>query len=480
MSRTFRGTLAPAFAQALVLLAFAAGTATAAPPWPPAPSPLTAQPSSQDFGLVHVDQGEQGSTVWVQNNEADTVQLGAASVSGDAALRVSNDGCNGQVLATGMGCNVGIGFDPDDDVHYAATLQVPVAGFADLDVPLAGTGGAQRVTLEPSSLDFGSVAVGDSAVRAFTLTSTGNLPFQSIVAIPSGGDVGGFRVEHDGCSLQQLVTGSACDVPSRSQLGASQLREGAMAALARGEAGGAAKRLVLERDKAMAQLVRERLVESVIVLLVRGQAVVAHAQLGKLSHLCSKRLGRLTRRPRWHDAVREPHRECLLGTDRTAREDQVERAPEPHDARQPHRPAVDQRHAPAAAEDAEHRVLLDDPQVAPQRQLKSARNGVSGDGGDHRLTQQHARGAHRPVAIGRDAVALGRSGTLEVGAGAEGAACTPQHAHARLLVGVKRAERVGERLRGRPVDRVADLRLIEDHRRDGTVALDHDAHGARG
>jgi hypothetical protein len=52
-------------------------------------------------------------------------------------------------------------------------------------------------------------------VRSFTLTSTGNLPFQSIVAIPSGGDVGGFRVEHDGCSLQQLVTGSACDVAVR-------------------------------------------------------------------------------------------------------------------------------------------------------------------------------------------------------------------------------------------------------------------------
>ena len=70
----------------------------------------------------------------------------------------------------------------------------------DLDVPLDGTGAAQSVTLEPSSLDFGSVAVGDSALRSFTLTSTGNVPFQSIVAIPSGGDVGAFHVEQDGCS----------------------------------------------------------------------------------------------------------------------------------------------------------------------------------------------------------------------------------------------------------------------------------------
>jgi Cep192 domain 4 len=215
MSHTFRHTLAPAVLQGLLLLALAAGTATAAPPSPPGPSPLTAQPSSQDFGLVHVDQGEQNSSVWVQNSGPDTIQLGASTVGGDAALRVSNDGCNNQMLSSGMGCNVGIGFDPDDDVPYSATLHVPVAGFADLDVPLSGTGAAQRVTLDPAALDFGSVAVGDSAVRTFTLTSTGNLPFQSIVAIPSGGDVGGFRVERDGCSLQQLVTGSACDVAVR-------------------------------------------------------------------------------------------------------------------------------------------------------------------------------------------------------------------------------------------------------------------------
>ncbi len=212
MSHSSRRMLAPAILSALALLALVNGPATAAPP---DPTPLSAQPSAQNFGLVHVDQGEQNASVWVQNTSVDTVQVGAASVVGDAALRVSGDGCAGQLLASGMGCNVGVGFDPDDDVHYAATLHVPVAGFADLDVPLEGTGGAQRVTLEPASLDFGSVAVGDSAVRSFTLTSTGNLPFQSIVAIPSGGDVGAFRVERDGCSLQQLLTGAACDVAVR-------------------------------------------------------------------------------------------------------------------------------------------------------------------------------------------------------------------------------------------------------------------------
>ena len=53
--------------------------------------------------------------------------------------------------------------------------------------------------------------------------------------------------------------------------------------------------------------------------------------------------------------------------------------------RQPDRAAVDQRHAPAPAEDAEDGVLLGDPQVAPERELETARDGVALDRGDHRL-----------------------------------------------------------------------------------------------
>lgn len=211
MSHSFRRTLAPALLLALTLLALAAGPTFAAP----SPSPLTAQPSAQDFGLVRVDQGEQTSYVWIQNASADPVALGGSTLDGASAFRINNDGCAGQQLASGQGCNVGVGFDPSDDVPLTATLHVPTAGFEDLDVPLSGLGGLQQVTLDPSSLDFGAVAVGDSTVRAFTLTSTGNLPFQTIVALPSGGDVGAFRVERDGCSLQQLATGAACDVAVR-------------------------------------------------------------------------------------------------------------------------------------------------------------------------------------------------------------------------------------------------------------------------
>ncbi len=212
MSHPLGRMLAPALMLVLGLLALAAGPAQAAPP---DPSPLLAQPAAQDFGLVPVDQGEQSTNVWIQNAGSVDVQLSAATLDGDSAFRVTSDGCAGQLLAAGQGCNLGVGFDPAAGDAYAATLHVPTSGFADLDVALRGVGGVEQVTLDPPALDFAALAAGDSAVRTLRLTNSGSLPFQFIVAIPSGGDVGAFHVEHDGCSLQQLATGAACDMAVR-------------------------------------------------------------------------------------------------------------------------------------------------------------------------------------------------------------------------------------------------------------------------
>ena len=85
------------------------------------------------------------------------------------------------------------------------------------------------------------------------------------------------------------------------------------------------------------------------------------------------------------DLVDEADRERLGGVDLAAGEDQVERAAEPDDARQPLRAAVDQRHAPAALQAPEARVLARDPQVAPERQLEPAGHAPAADRRDRRL-----------------------------------------------------------------------------------------------
>lgn len=196
----------------LALAALGAAPATAAPVGPP---PLTAQPSSLDFGVVPVDWGEQSSSIWIQNDGPDPLQPGSASIAGSPSYRVSSDGCSGQTLTSGQGCGVSVGFDPVDGSVSDGALHVPVPGWDDFELPLHGVGGVQQVTLEPQALAFGAVAVGADATRALTLTSTGTLPFQSFVALPTGGDVGAFRVERDGCSLQQLAPGQPCTISVR-------------------------------------------------------------------------------------------------------------------------------------------------------------------------------------------------------------------------------------------------------------------------
>ncbi len=106
------------------------------------------------------------------------------------------------------------------------------------------------------------------------------------------------------------------------------------------------------------------------------------------------------------DAVGEPDLERLGGADGAAREDEIERAAEADEAREADGAAVDQRHAPAAAEDAQRRVLLDDAEIAPERELEPAGHRVPADGGDHRLAEEHARGPERAVPGGLDLVEL--------------------------------------------------------------------------
>ena len=96
------------------------------------------------------------------------------------------------------------------------------------------------------------------------------------------------------------------------------------------------------------------------------------------------------------DAVREAHRERLVGADgRPVRIRSIARliADQP---RQPDRAAVDQRHAEAAAEHAEGRRPRGDAQVAPQRELEPAGDRVALDRGDHRLASSSRVGPIGP------------------------------------------------------------------------------------
>src|SRR2546425_326590 len=72
-------------------------------------------------------------------------------------------------------------------------------------------------------------------------------------------------------------------------------------------------------------------------------------------------------------------------------EDHVHRVAVTDQPGQTHRAEVDQRHAPAPAEDAEDGVGGRHAEVAPERQLEATRDGVALDRGEDGLREQHAR-----------------------------------------------------------------------------------------
>src|SRR5579875_45268 len=233
-----------------------------------------------------------------------------------------------------------------------------------------------------------------------------------------------------------------------------------------------------ERAQPVLELDGERVGLGQALLLEHGQAILAQARLRQRGELTGHDASGAERLPGGHEPVDEADPLRLLGADRATGEDHVKRAATADQPRQPHRAPVDQRNAEAPAEDAEHGPALGDPQIAPQRKLQSARDRVAGDRRDHGLGEPHPRRSHRPVAVTRDAVSVRAADGVQVGARAEGAARAPEHRNRRPPVGVERAERIGQRGRGRTVDGVASLRAGEDDRRHRPVALDTDRHGA--
>src|SRR6266540_3024355 len=206
-----------------------------------------------------------------------------------------------------------------------------------------------------------------------------------------------------------------------------------------------------------------------------GKPIGPQARLRVRCELPRQLLGGRARGAVGDDAVREPDREGLLGADRTPGQDEVESPGEAEEARQQHGAAVDKRDAEAAVEDAEDRVLVGDPQVAPERELESARDRIAGDGGDHRLREQHPRRAHRPVAVRLEPVRE----RLQVRSRAESATGAEEHGDRRIRF-LERAKGVGERLGVLAVDGVAHLRPVEDDGVNGAVALDlHRHNGSR-
>ena len=137
---------------------------------------------------------------------------------------------------------------------------------------------------------------------------------------------------------------------------------------------GARETLAFDDGNAVAAFLAQRLGERQIPLAVGRGAIRQQAWLRERGDL-ARRGARPPARavPSATTRLARPNRSASRAPTGAAGQDHVERAAHADDARQAHRAAVDQRHAPAAAEHAEDRALLGDAQVAPAARARARR-----------------------------------------------------------------------------------------------------------
>ncbi len=147
---------------------------------------FAASPSSADFGVISTGSNFSRSIV-ISNSTSVSAIAGTATISG-TDFSITTDGCDGlPIVSGGSTCSITVRFAPTAAVARSGTLTVPytAAGTTyNLTVALSGSGQTPTpdISINPSSWDFGSVAINGSSSKAILIS---NASASSSVAIAS-------------------------------------------------------------------------------------------------------------------------------------------------------------------------------------------------------------------------------------------------------------------------------------------------------
>lgn len=170
------------------------------------PGSIFATPTVASFGSVTIGQSSPSQTVTLQNTGAAALPGLKFTVSGDYSLLSNNCGVT---LAAGASCTLNVSFAPSQAGTRIGSVTVTstATGFTPLVVGLTGTGlPAAQLTVTPSQLNFGSIAVGsDSSPQTLTVSNPGIASLQGLAAAATGS----FSVGSGSCG-SALAAGSSC------------------------------------------------------------------------------------------------------------------------------------------------------------------------------------------------------------------------------------------------------------------------------
>jgi hypothetical protein len=193
-----------------------AGTRTGALNLTFADAPFAADVVLDGTGLTHqlVASLTSVSLRTVDNTSTSTAATVTNQAPGTAPVSLTLAGAGftktttcGATLDTGKSCQVTITFSPKAVTTYSGTLTV-ASTVGSQPISLAGTGTPIALSLTPSSIAFGAVAVNDDVSQSITVKNPTAIPF-NITGVSITG--AGFVVNGNNCRAT-LAVGASCTV----------------------------------------------------------------------------------------------------------------------------------------------------------------------------------------------------------------------------------------------------------------------------
>jgi hypothetical protein len=166
---------------------------------------VTLSPSSLTFPSEPVGTTSPAQTATLSNGTASAISITAVTTSGD--FHLASDGC-GTSLAAGASCTVSITFTPTAAGTRTGTLAISDSAGTQ-STSLTGTGGTSStggVTVSPTSLNFGSVAVGTTSSAQSVVLTNGTT---SAITVKGAGITAPFAIASFGCGTT-LAAGASC------------------------------------------------------------------------------------------------------------------------------------------------------------------------------------------------------------------------------------------------------------------------------
>jgi hypothetical protein len=194
------------------------------------PSTLTISQNSLNFGNVLVGAN---STILLTltNTGTSAITFGIlsasttlTSASGSYTVALGNCPQPGLALAANTSCKLQVGFAPTQSGTIAGTLSIASsASTLPLVVSLTGVGVQSHLQILPTSLSFGSIAVGAPASLSLTLLNNGTAPITGVALFATGD----YAVTVP-CAVTTLAPGGSCGVTVTFTPSATGARNGTL------------------------------------------------------------------------------------------------------------------------------------------------------------------------------------------------------------------------------------------------------------